>query len=119
MAVIGTFSPTKDGGWTGSIRTLTIYAQLRFVPNDNRESEKAPAFRVFIGRSRIGDAWTARSGGENPRDYLRVRLDDPSLPEPMTAALFPSAERGAAQLVWNRRSNGTGMHAGAEAFSIQ
>ena len=102
MSVIGTFTPTKDGGWAGSIRTLTIQAHVRFVPNDNRESEKAPAFRVFIGRSRVGDAWTARSAGENPRDYLRVRLDDPSLSEPLSAALFQSADGKEAQLMWNR-----------------
>jgi len=105
MSVIGTFTPTKDGGWTGSIRTLTIHAQARFVPNDNRENENAPAFRVFVGRSRIGDAWAAHSDGDIPKHYLRVRLDDPALPGSISAALFPSAEGGAAQLIWNRRSN--------------
>ena len=75
----------------------------RFVPNDNREAENAPAFRVFVGNSRVGDAWTARSTGETPKDYLRVRLDDPSLTEPISAALFPAEDGGTAQLVWNRR----------------
>jgi uncharacterized protein (DUF736 family) len=88
MSVIGTFTPTKDGGWTGSIHTLTIHAHVRFVPNDNRENEKAPAFRVFVGRSRIGEAWLAMSTGGNPKDYLRVRLEDPCLSRPLTAALL-------------------------------
>ena len=87
----------------GSIRTLTIDAKVRLVPNDNRENENAPAFRVLVGQSRIGDAWAARSSGENPKDYLRVRIDDPSLYEPINAALFPSDDGNAAQLVWNRR----------------
>ena len=104
MSVIGTFTPTKDGGWTGSIRTLTINAHVRFVPNDNRESEHAPAFKIFVGRSRIGDAWKASSDRENPRDFLRVRLDDPSLPEPLSAALFESDDGRGAQLVWKRRA---------------
>lgn len=103
MTMIGSFTPAKDGGWTGSIRTLTIDAKVRLVPNDNREHENAPAFRVFVGNSRIGDAWEARSGGDTPRDYLRLRFDDPSLSEPITAALFPSEEGDKAQLVWNRR----------------
>jgi uncharacterized protein (DUF736 family) len=103
MSVIGTFTPAKDGGWTGSIRTLTINAKVRLVPNDNRDNENAPAFRVFVGHSRIGDAWEARSGGDNPKDYLRVKLDDPSLPEAITAALFQSDDGNQAQLVWNRR----------------
>lgn len=103
MSVIGIFTPARDGGWTGSIRTLTINAKVRLVPNDNRDNENAPVFRVFAGQSRIGDAWAARSGGDNPKDYLRVRLDDPSLPEPISAALFHSEDGKEAQLVWSRR----------------
>lgn len=103
MSIIGTFTAAKDGGWTGSIHTLTINAKVRLVPNDNRDNENAPAFRVFAGQSRIGDAWQARSGGEHPKDYLRIKLDDPSLPEPLSVALFPSEEGTAAQLVWSRR----------------
>lgn len=103
MSVIGSFTLAKDGGWTGTIRTLTIDAKLRLVPNDNREHENASAYRVFVGTSRIGDAWEARSGGDHPKDYLRIKLDDPSLPEPISAALFPSEEGNEAQLVWNRR----------------
>lgn len=103
MSVIGAFTPSRDGGWTGFIRTLTIDAKVRLVPNDNRDRDGAPAFRVFVGNSRIGDAWEARTSSDNPRDYIRVRLDDPSLPEPITVALFPSAEGDRAQLVWNRR----------------
>src|SRR3546814_1655615 len=61
MSVIGTFTPAKDGGWTGSIHTLTINTKLRLVPNDNRDNENAQVFRVFVGQSRVGDAWAARS----------------------------------------------------------
>ena len=103
MSVIGTFTPSKEGGWIGTIHTLTMNAKIRLVPNDNRESDNAPSFRIFIGRSRIGDAWSVRSNGENPRDYLRVRLDDPSLPKPLSAALFQSDDGNGAQLCWNRR----------------
>jgi len=103
MSSIGTFTPAKDGGWTGFIRTLTVHEKLRFVPNDNREHDNAPAFRIFAGQSRIGDAWEARSSGDPPKEYLRVKLDDPSLAEPITAALFPAEDGGSAQLVWNRR----------------
>ena len=79
------------------------YEKLRFVPNDNREHENAPAFRIFVGQSRVGDAWEARSNGDPPKDYLRVKLDDPSLSEPISAALFPAEDGSSAQLVWNRR----------------
>jgi uncharacterized protein (DUF736 family) len=103
MSVIGTFSATKEGGWTGSIRTLTIDVKARFVPNDNKENEAAPAFRIFAGQSEIGAAWRKQSTGEHPRDYLSVRLTDPALPEPISAALFQGSDGQDAQLVWTPR----------------
>jgi hypothetical protein len=51
MSIIGSFTPAKDGGWTGRIRTLVMDAKVRLVPNDNRDNESAPAFRVLIGYS--------------------------------------------------------------------
>ncbi len=103
MSQIGTFTATKEGGWTGTVHTLTIETKVRLVPNDNRESDQAPAFRIYAGRSEIGAAWQQRSSGETPKDYLSVRLDDPSWPEPITAALFTVDESREARLIWSRR----------------
>lgn len=105
MAVIGMFIPAKDGGWVGRIRTLAINAKVRIVPNDNRENDSAPTFRVFVGHSRIGEAWTTRSNHDPPRNYLRVKIDDPSLTEPIAAAMFEAADGLSAQLVWVRRAS--------------
>ncbi|HEX2581801.1 MAG TPA: DUF736 domain-containing protein [Dongiaceae bacterium] len=102
MSVIGTFTATKEGGWSGAIHTLTLNAKIRFVPNDNRENESAPAFRVYAGHSEIGAAWQRQSGGDHPKLFLSVRLDDPCLPEPLMAALFARADTGEAQLIWKR-----------------
>ncbi|HEY5238316.1 MAG TPA: DUF736 family protein [Rhizomicrobium sp.] len=103
MAIIGIFSPTKDGGWSGYIRTLTVDMKVRFVPNDNRNNERAPAFRVLSGRIELGAAWLHKAGSDRSRDYLSVQLDDPWLSEPVSAALFEIADGAEAQLVWNRR----------------
>ena len=103
MSVIGTFTSAKDGGWNGSIQTLTINTKVRLVPNDNRENENAPAFLIFAGSSELGAARKQRSSGETPRDYLSVKLDDPSLPEAISAALFEATDGKEAQLVWSRR----------------
>ena len=105
MAIIGHFAPSKDGGWEGTIQTLTINAKVRLVPNDNQSSDKAPAFRAFSGKSEIGAAWKARSQGDNPRDYLSLRLDDPSLADAMSAALFEAEDGRQATLVWNRQKS--------------
>jgi uncharacterized protein (DUF736 family) len=103
MAVIGTFTPAKDGGWVGTIQTLTLNTKVRLVPNDDRTSKKAPAFRVFVGNSRIGEAWEARTKAQSPKEYLRVSLDDPMLAEPINAALFSSETGHSAQMLWSRR----------------
>jgi uncharacterized protein (DUF736 family) len=58
MSVIGTFSPSRDGGWIGTIRTLTLDAQVR----------QAPAFRVIIAARRIGDTgFACERGSQNQR----------------------------------------------------
>ena len=83
-------------------RRSTLNAKVRFVPNDNRENDNAPVFRVFVGHSRIGEAWAVRSNSEPPKEYLRVTIDDPSFAGPMNAALFPDPEGQQARLVWKR-----------------
>jgi uncharacterized protein (DUF736 family) len=106
MALIGTLTATKDGGWEGTIQTLTINTKVRFVPNDNKSNERAPAFRILAGRSEVGAAWRKRSAGDIPRDYLSIELDDPSLAEPMSAAGFPASDGKEAQIVWSRPKEG-------------
>jgi uncharacterized protein (DUF736 family) len=38
MAIIGTFTRTEDGKFTGSIKTLTLSSKLQFVPETNKNS---------------------------------------------------------------------------------
>lgn len=106
MAIIGHFTPGKDGGWEGAIRTFSINAKVRVSPNDNRDGERAPAFKVFLGQSQLGEAWTARSRSPSQVEYLRVRLDDPCFAAPIFAALFVSPAGDRAQLVWSRHQAG-------------
>ena len=99
MATIGTFTAGKDG-YTGMIRTLTVNVKAQIKANDAKKNDGAPDFRIYAGRAELGAAWIKHTSGDEPREYLSVRLDDPSFAEPIHAALF---ERdGAAILVWNR-----------------
>ena len=98
MATIGTFMMNDDGSYAGSIKTLNLnvkQAQLRAVEKD---SENAPDYRVFANGTEFGAAWK-RTSREN-RDYLSVKLDDPSFPAPIYANLV-DAEEGYS-LVWSR-----------------
>lgn len=103
MAIIGTFTPAKDGGWIGRIRTLTVNSKIRIVPNDNRANDHSPDYRVYVGNSEIGAAWLSRSSQDRARKVLHVRLDDPSLPEPFAASMIEAADGMTARLVWGKR----------------
>ena len=97
MATIGTFTQQGDG-YTGSIKTLTLNvkaAQLR--PNDKTD-EKAPDYRIFSGQTEFGAAWKKTS--QQNRDYLSVKLDDPSFPAPIYASLVETDDGHS--LIWFR-----------------
>ena len=86
MANIGSFK--KSGNeYQGDIVTLSVQAKgVRIVPEANRSNDKAPSHRVFVGRAQIGAAWSKQSN--EGRDYLSLKLDDPSFTAPIFANLF-------------------------------
>lgn len=108
MAVIGRFTPSKQGGWEGRIHTLAIDRKVRLVPNDDRRSEQAPHYVILLGWCRVGEAWEARSRGKTPRDYLRVQINDPTWIASVTATLFPAPDGLTAELVWSDWSSHKG-----------
>ena len=99
MANIGTFK--KNGKeLQGEIVTLGVQARgVRIVPESNRPNGSAPSHRIFVGRAEIGAAWSKRAN--EGRDYLSVKLDDPSFTAPIYASLFED-EDGESTLVWSR-----------------
>jgi len=99
---IGTFT-NRDGKITGKIRTLTLDAALTFLPNENQTNADAPAYRIFgSNKVELGAAWekTAEATG---RQYLSVRLADPTFAGPLYASLLEQ-EDGTHHLIWNRRT---------------
>lgn len=102
MSIIGTFKKTDDG-YSGTIRTMTISVKAAFVVNDKNGNDKAPDFKVVAGEREFGAAWKAKTKGEEPQEFLRVELDDPSFSAPLRAALFANGI-DASVLVWSRAS---------------
>lgn len=98
MAIIGTFTANGDT-FTGTLKTLTLNAKVSFKPAE-KETDKAPDFRVQSNTVEFGAAWkkTSREG----RDYLSVKLDDPSFPAPIYASLVESDTAGEYNLIWSR-----------------
>ena len=105
MANIGSFKKVGDQ-YQGEIVTLSVRANgVRIVPEDNRSNENAPTHRVYVGRAEIGAAWSKRS--EEGRDYLSLKLEDPSFNAPIYANLFDEEGGEGYTLLWSRpRKNG-------------
>ena len=100
MATIGTFKKIGNS-FEGSIVTLSVQANgVRIVAEQNPASDAAPTHRVFVGRAEIGAAWTKRS--EAGREYLSVKLDDPSFTAPIHANLCADNEGDGHTLIWSR-----------------
>ena len=101
MATIGTFKKTVSNEFTGEIVTLSVQAKgVRIVPDTRATGENAPSHRVLVGRAEIGTAWTKRSN--EGRDYLGLKLDDPSFNSPIYANLFDDEDADTYSLIWSR-----------------
>jgi uncharacterized protein (DUF736 family) len=99
MATIGTFTANSKGEFTGVIKTLTLNtkATLRLVEKD---TDKSPDFRIGVGDLDIGAGWK-KTSREN-RNYVSVKLDDPSFPAPIYATLVETDTAGQYALIWSR-----------------
>jgi uncharacterized protein (DUF736 family) len=101
MATIGTFSKAGDS-YTGSIKTLTLNVKTKIAAAE-KDSDQAPDFRIFAGITEFGAAWkrTSKAG----REYLSIKLDDPSFPAPIYASLVEAEGGQSFNLIWSRRNN--------------
>src|SRR5260221_5290075 len=100
MANIGSFKKSGQE-FQGEIVTLSLQTKgVRIVPETDRTNENAPSHRVYVGRAEIGAAWSKRSN--EGRDYLSVKLDDPSFNAPIYANLFDDEDGETYTLIWSR-----------------
>jgi uncharacterized protein (DUF736 family) len=104
MATIGSFTKNENGsGFTGTVKTLTLNVKtVKFIATEG-ESERGPDFRIFSGATEFGAAWK-KTARETQREYLSVKLDDPSFPAPIYASLVEAEDGEAHSLIWSRRT---------------
>ena len=97
MATIGTFTAQGDG-YTGSIKTLTLNVKAAVLRPNEKSDDNAPDSRIFAGQPEFGAAW--KKTIQQNREYLSVKLDDPSFPAPIYASLVEV--EGGHSLIWSR-----------------
>ena len=103
MATIGTFTASNNG-FTGSVKTLTLNVKQATIRKiTDKDNDKAPDFRIFSGATEFGAAWK-KTARETDREYLSVKLDDPSFPAPIYASLVKGEGDDSFTLIWSRRN---------------
>ena len=101
MATIGTFT-ASDTGYTGSIKTLTLNIKAKLVAAE-KDNDKAPDYRIFAGATEFGAAWK-KTARDSEREYLSLKLDNPSFPAPIYASLVKVEGEEGFSLIWSRRN---------------
>ena len=102
MSTIGNFTASGNG-YIGTVRTLNLNVKVKLVPNDEKDRDNAPDFRILANSGyEIGAAWKKTSKADRP--YLSVTLDDPSLPASIFARMVEGDE-GVHSLIWSRSRN--------------
>jgi uncharacterized protein (DUF736 family) len=103
MAIIGTFTRTADGKFSGSLKTLTLSTKLQFAAETNKSKDSAPDYRIFLGTNiEVGAAWK-KTAKESGRVYWSVKLDDPTFTAPLYASLVETEDGNTFNLLWSRR----------------
>jgi uncharacterized protein (DUF736 family) len=98
VSQIGQFTRTKSG-YAGTIRTLTLNAELALVSAERNDTASAPDYRIHLGDEdgpEVGVGW--KRCGEKAGDYVALLIDDPALVQPIRANLFRSGDD---QATWN------------------
>ena len=103
MATIGTFTKSDAGDYNGAIKTLTLNVKQATLRKAEKDNDKAPDFRIFAGQTEFGAAWK-KAARESSREYLSVKLDDPSFPAPIYASLVEAEDGSGHNLIWSRRN---------------
>jgi uncharacterized protein (DUF736 family) len=101
MAIIGTFT-AADNGYTGFVETLTLNLNVTFVATE-KDNDRTPDYRIFTGGIELGVAWK-KTVRDADREYLSVKLDDPSFSSPIYASLVKGESEGGFMLIWSRRN---------------
>ncbi|HEX7854649.1 MAG TPA: DUF736 family protein [Sphingobium sp.] len=103
MSAIGYVQRQADGSFKGSIRTLSISADVQILPNRGKTGQQ-PDYRVVSNGIELGGGWI-RIGEVSEREYVRLSL---SAPELGARTLYANLGRAAGQddedayaIIWN------------------
>ena len=103
MPAIGYVQRQQDGSFKGSIRTLSVNAEIAIIPNRGKSGEQ-PDYRILSNGVELGGGWI-RTSEVSQREYVRLAMSAPELGQ---RTLYVNLGRAAGQddedsyaLIWN------------------
>ena len=103
MPAVGYVQRQDDGSFKGSIRTLSVNAEVAILPNRGKTGEQ-PDYRILAGGVELGGGWI-RTGEVSQREYVRLAM---AAPELGNQTLYANLGRAAGQddddtyaIIWN------------------
>jgi uncharacterized protein (DUF736 family) len=104
MTAIGYVRKEEDGRYSGSIKTISIRADVEIIPNHTKTADAQPDYRVLTQGIEIGAGWT-KKGETSGKEYVSLAL---AAPEFGPRKLYANLGRAAGQddeslyaLIWN------------------
>lgn len=103
MPAIGYVTRSTNGSFEGQLKTISIKADIKIVPNSLKVNDVQPDYRVLVGDVEIGAAWNRRSETSG-RDYISLSL---AAPEFGPRRLYANLGRAAGNdddrfaIIWN------------------
>ncbi|WP_438727866.1 DUF736 domain-containing protein [Parasphingorhabdus sp. DH2-15] len=75
---LGYVSQNKNGNFEG-VLSMGLNTRVRIAPNNAKETDKQPDFRVYAGNhGEIGGGWT-RIGKSSGKEYISLTLAHPMI----------------------------------------
>ncbi|WP_298307338.1 DUF736 domain-containing protein [uncultured Erythrobacter sp.] len=104
---LGYVTQTDEGGFEGTLATMSLKKRIRILPNTTKESAAQPDFRIYTeDRVEIGGGWT-RTGKNSGNEYISLTFAAPEFgPHKVYANLGRAAgqdDEGVMAILWNPR----------------
>jgi uncharacterized protein (DUF736 family) len=107
---LGTVTKRDNGGFEGTLAMMTLTTRITIVPNEAKENDRQPDFRIYAANSggrrggEIGGGWN-RVGKNSGKEYISLTFAHPAFG---SAKLFANLARAAGQdnddvlaILWN------------------
>jgi uncharacterized protein (DUF736 family) len=103
---IGTVKKREDGGFEGTLAMMTLSTKISIVPNETKENDRQPDFRIYAAKgNEIGGGWN-RVGKNSGKPYVSITLAHPAFGEKRAFANLARAageDEETLAILWNPR----------------